>query len=414
MVELLIIADDLTGAIDTGVQLAKQGISTTIIHHPKTNLQKLLDEIDSTVLVFNTESRHIQKQEAAKRVANVVKVSKAKGIKRFYKKTDSTMRGNIGAELDAFLKETGQNSIPFIPAHPKLKRFTKNGYHYIGEQLLHETEFGNDPLEPIKVSFLPHLLQKQSSLEIKSITTSDYDSIPENEGIQVFDCHSEKELEKIGSILFKNDLQNSIAGSAAMCEVLPVLFHLKSDKVNPPKLYEPTLIVNGSLNKISLSQVRYAYEKGIKTITIPLELLYDSKFKKNQSFPFLLAEIQKEIATEHNIILSSSNFQSETHNQNFSESHYEFMSTQIGSVVAAILNELQIGTLVVFGGDTLMRTMNSMDCQYITPKWEILPGVALSLVSLKKSAIHIVTKPGGYGENNVILQLLNYIKKSNL
>ena len=215
-------------------------------------------------------------------------------------------------------------------------------------------------------------------------------------------------------VLFKYDLQNSIAGSAAMCEVLPALFHLPAEKANPPKLLEPALIVNGSLNQISLNQVRYAHENGIKAITIPSELISDSTIKKNELLAFLIAEIQEEIASGHNVILSSSTIQSEIGYKNANENHYEFMSKQIGMVVAAIFYEIKIGNLVVIGGDTLMGIMDSMDCEYITPKWEILPGVAVSLASLKNSAIPIITKPGGYGENNVILQILNYLNKSNL
>ena len=146
MNELLIIADDLTGAIDTGVQLAKQGISTRVIPDPETDIQKRFSQRDEAVLVFNTESRHIHPGKAAERVKNVVKKGLISGIKKFFKKTDSTMRGNIGAELEAFMLETGQRYLAFIPAHPKLKRFTRNGFHYIDEQLLHETEFGRDPL----------------------------------------------------------------------------------------------------------------------------------------------------------------------------------------------------------------------------------------------------------------------------
>lgn len=413
MVELLIIADDLTGAIDTGVQLAKQGICTRVIHNPDTDLNKILDEIDCTVIVFNTESRHISPHEAARRVTKVVKTAKEKGIKRFYKKTDSTMRGNIGAELEVFQKETGQDSIPFIPAHPKLKRFTKDGYQYVGEQLLHETEFGNDPLEPIKISFLPTLLQKQTSLEVKLISISGYDSIPKNNGILVFDCTSEKELEKIGSELLRKNLHNSMAGTAAMCEQLPLLFDLKPEIAELPKLHKPTLLVNGSLNKISRNQIRFAHEKGVKIITIPQKLLSNSDFKSSLHFRKILMDLQEELEAGRNVILSSSDIQNEPNKKNLKEADYDYVSKQIGSIVALLFNELHISSLFVIGGDTLMGIMNRLNCDSIAPKTEILPGVGLSLASFKNNNIHILTKPGGYGDENVIIQIFNHIEESN-
>lgn len=413
MVELLIIADDLTGAIETGVQIAKQGISTRVIHNPDTDLNQIFHEIDSTVIVFNTESRHIDQKEAARRVGQIIKISRERGIKRFYKKTDSTMRGNIGAELQAFREETGQNSIPFIPAHPKLKRFTRKGYHYIGEQLLHETEFGNDPLEPIEISFIPSLLQKQTDLKVSLVGRSGNDSISKNRGILVFDCQSEKELEKIGTVLLKNNLHHSITGSAAMCERLPILFNLKSENSELPKLNMPTLLVNGSLNKISLNQVRFAHEKGVKMITIPEKLLSSSNPKKSPYFKQILTEVQEELHAGRNVILSSSDIQADPNKKNYNGTDYDVVSKQIGSIVAAIFNEVEIRSVCVIGGDTLMGIMNKLNCDSIAPITEILSGVSFSLASIKNQSIQILTKPGGYADKDVIVQIFNVIKESN-
>src|SRR6185436_9848445 len=100
MPRLLIIADDLTGASDVGVQFSRQGIPTLVY----TELGPSLDAFsDYQVIVVNTESRHLDPKEAASRVSATV----AKGIKvgasHFYKKTDSTLRGNIGSELESFM-----------------------------------------------------------------------------------------------------------------------------------------------------------------------------------------------------------------------------------------------------------------------------------------------------------------------
>lgn len=413
MVEILIIADDLTGAIETGVEFAKQGISTRVIHSPDTDLNQILDEIDSTVIVFNTESRHIDQEEAARRVGRVVKISRERGIKRFYKKTDSTMRGNVGAEIEAFQKETGKHAIPFIPAHPKLKRFTKEGHHYIGEQLLHQTEFGNDPFEPIEISFLPGLLQKQTNLKVSLVAGSGYDTLQKNKGILVFDCQSEKELEKIGTALLKNNLHNSIAGSAAMCELLPILFNLKSEKLEIPKLHKPTLLVNGSLNNISLNQVRFADERGIKIITLPKKMLSCSNLKTSQHFSQMLTEVREVIQAGRNVILSSSDIQTEPNKKNYDKNEYKVVSKQIGSIVAEIFSELHMSSLFVIGGDTLMGIMNRLNCDFIAPLTEILPGVGLSMASFQNQSIQILTKPGGYGDKDVIVQIFNVIKESN-
>lgn len=419
MIELLIIADDLTGAIETGVQLAKQGISTKVIPDPETDIQKLFLQSDASVLVFNTESRHIHPKEAAERVRDVVTKAQISGIKLFYKKTDSTMRGNIGAELEAFMLETGQRSLAFIPAHPKLKRFTRNGFHYIDEQLLHETEFGKDPLEPIKISYIPDILNKQTGITINSINPSKSEQIPLDEGILVIDCRSEHDLKITGDFLLNNGLQNVIAGSAAMVEFLPPLLKLKSVKSKTLKLHRQMLVVNGSLNKISLDQVKHASEKGVKMLSIPPGLLSEFNFQKSKKLTYLLSQLKINIEAGHDIILNSTRINksqdiNSSNKLHLTPEHFELISKQIGFIVASILKEFHLNALTVFGGDTLMGIMQAMDCESIEPKLEILPGVALSLATVKNEVIQLVTKAGGYGNNEVIFQILGYMKKSSL
>ena len=48
-----------------------------------------------------------------------------------YKKTDSALRGNIGAERSAVLDGSGEKCLSFIPALPGMNRITVGGVHYI-------------------------------------------------------------------------------------------------------------------------------------------------------------------------------------------------------------------------------------------------------------------------------------------
>ena len=246
MTELLIIADDLTGAIDTGVQLAKQGIKTQVILEPDIDYQMLFHHNNFPVLVVNTESRHIDKLEAAHRIRTIMKAAQIVGIKRYFKKTDSTLRGNIGKELEAFKNSIDQKCLPFIPAHPKLKRYTRNGLHFIGDTLLHKTAFGNDPLEPVEDSHISHMLGKETNLTIGEIKLKYNSTIPEVD-ILVFDCESVEDLQSIVGCLFENNCDHAIAGSAALVEFLPDLLGIEKEDTLISRLKSPFLLINGSL-----------------------------------------------------------------------------------------------------------------------------------------------------------------------
>src|SRR5687767_3306000 len=102
MVKLLVIADDLTGANDAGAQFAGQGISTLVAMVAEFAFD--YRSCDSTVLIISSESRHLNPAEAAARVESLTRRGRELGVSHFYKKTDSTLRGNIGAELEALLR----------------------------------------------------------------------------------------------------------------------------------------------------------------------------------------------------------------------------------------------------------------------------------------------------------------------
>src|SRR6185295_10330652 len=62
MPELLVIADDLTGASDAGVQFARKGISVLVFTNVTCESTTLTTA--HHVIVVNTESRHLQAEEA--------------------------------------------------------------------------------------------------------------------------------------------------------------------------------------------------------------------------------------------------------------------------------------------------------------------------------------------------------------
>lgn len=153
MVKLLIIADDFTGALDTGIQFKKYGICTQVF--TKTRIEDNEINPDTEVLVIDSESRPLTKEEAYLEVLNITKWAISKGIEIIFKKTDSALRGNIGAELKAVADAAGEENLFFMPGYPEIHRITKNGMHYIDGELLENSVFGKDPFEPVKRSYIP-------------------------------------------------------------------------------------------------------------------------------------------------------------------------------------------------------------------------------------------------------------------
>ncbi len=122
--KLAVIADDFTGANDTGVQFSKKGLKTIVVTNTQ-NVENVLEKLD--VLVIDTESRVADKKTAYEKVSETVKTLKSHGFEFIYKKLDSTLRGNIGIEIAAAMDAAGVNLALVAPALPSNGRTTIGG-----------------------------------------------------------------------------------------------------------------------------------------------------------------------------------------------------------------------------------------------------------------------------------------------
>src|SRR4051812_25271798 len=134
--EILVLADDLTGALESGAAFAQRGIEgqVALLKAP---------QIAKRVLVVDTETRHVAASEAASCVTEFAGGAKARLI---YKKTDSTLRGNIRAELDAL---SVRGPVLYVPAYPQLGRTLRHGCLHVHDVPVEQTAFALDPIHPV-------------------------------------------------------------------------------------------------------------------------------------------------------------------------------------------------------------------------------------------------------------------------
>ena len=146
MPKLLIIADDFTGALDAGVQFASLGAKSLVVTEDDYDLSNA-EGLD--VLIYDAETRHITPKEAYQKVYGFVKRADRKKFPYIYKKTDSGLRGNIGAEIAGAMDALGIDEAAFVPAFPAMRRVTRGGVHYVDGVPVAESMFASDPFEPV-------------------------------------------------------------------------------------------------------------------------------------------------------------------------------------------------------------------------------------------------------------------------
>ena len=110
---------------------------------------------DADVVVINSDSRFLSPKEAYDCVLTSAITCKAKGITQFYKKIDSTLRGNIKEEIDALLDALDFSAAIIAPSAPDIKRTVKRGCCFIGDVMIHNSESGKDLLNPVSSSYIP-------------------------------------------------------------------------------------------------------------------------------------------------------------------------------------------------------------------------------------------------------------------
>ena len=159
---LYIIADDLTGATDTGVQFSTKSYKTDVIIYNE-NINNIdLNNINSDILVLDSETREINKATAQKRIIKLLNSINLKNNDIIYKKVDSTLRGNIGIELDEIMNKFDYDLCIFSPSFIDNKRITKNGTLIVENKPLGETEYYEGNLDSKKASYIPNIINEQS------------------------------------------------------------------------------------------------------------------------------------------------------------------------------------------------------------------------------------------------------------
>ena len=413
MIRLMIIADDFTGGLDTGVQFARKGIRTRVVTNWQADYKEAADGCE--VLVVVAETRHIAARQAYDVVFRIVQKSASLNIPYIYKKTDSGLRGNIGAELSAVLDASGAGSLPFLPSMPALKRITKNGVHYIEDVPVAESVFGKDPFEPVTESDVCRIIHMQS--EVPAIKGTP-DQLPAGSGIWVIDAATDEELLSAGKRL--NDLGKLrvMAGCAGFAAVLPDLLGLKKGSV--PKLPEMAFglfVLCGSVNPITQRQLTYAEENGYARVHILPEQKLDPGYFDSGTGRGTLDEWKAMYERQPWLILdandpNSSNAQSAA----YAEAHHmstEEVRCRISGVLGRILPELLESpgnrSLLITGGDTLLECMNHMQVTRMEPLLEVFPGVVLSEFEVGGQKKYVITKSGGFGKETLLCDLKKLI-----
>ncbi|UOQ45505.1 four-carbon acid sugar kinase family protein [Halobacillus salinarum] len=159
--DIVVLCDDLTGANATGVKLSKQGFKTATVIHGLPLPQSGYD-----ALCLDIDSRYAPENQARNRVTAALKESTKNGRAAIYsKRIDSTLRGNIGSEMEAMLEFLGKETVAVVvSSFPDSGRTTIGGFLLVDNIPLQQTDVAQDPVRPLTTSKVEEIIQFQTEL----------------------------------------------------------------------------------------------------------------------------------------------------------------------------------------------------------------------------------------------------------
>jgi uncharacterized protein YgbK (DUF1537 family) len=140
-----VVADDLTGANDSAGRLAQAGLKARVM------LAGLPPQGPwPEALLLNIQSRGLAPSGALAAARQAWLRLGAAQARLRYAKLDSTLRGNLAAEVEGMLAGTGAGEVAFVPAYPAQGRSIRKAELWVQGKRLDKSEYARDPLNPAR------------------------------------------------------------------------------------------------------------------------------------------------------------------------------------------------------------------------------------------------------------------------
>lgn len=435
-----IVADDMTGANDTALQFFLAGAGTRII----LDLQDPPDPPEDAAgtprqaWALTTNSRHEDPNAAEATVRRAVATLRDRfGVDYFYKKVDSTLRGNIAHECLGFLDELEGDCVVVVPAYPLQKRQTVGGYQLVNSVPVERTSIARDPQSPVRSSHIPTLLEQATNAEIvgyiglstvlhgagpilKELT----DRIQQGKKLVVIDATSEEDLDQIALCIEKIQKTARVlpCGSAGLAQALTRRWLQQEDekveRKHPDTRPSPVLIVNGSTSDTTREQALqlienyayYAQNSKLEVFEIPPAQLLGL-----EPVDDLIRAVVAAFGDQNTVMLSTA-LKQESYGKTLqlaadngiTESRMpELIHERLAAVTQAALSGKPV-KLVLTGGETAAYVCRQLDVEVLEVIDQADPSVP---VTIDAKGRWIVTKSGSFGAPESLANIVRFLRE---
>lgn len=414
MPSVLVIADDFTGANDTGVLLKDEGGFEAVSFLSCNDIEKF--HYDKDIFCVNTDTRDKKSQYSYNLIRDITCKFKNR-VKLISKRIDSTLRGNVGSEIDAVLDELGPEYKAIVVAsYPSSGRICLGGYILVNGIPLEKTNVSSDVKTPVKSSNVISIIKSQSKKSIGYISLEDV-----LKGAEFLKGRIEKDSSKIividavsnEDVMVIADACTSLREKVVCVDPGPFTSYLSINRLKSIKAAPyRSLMVIGSITELTRKQLEYF--KGHREVLIynvnVNNLINDFEDELKKALDYM----QKDYENYKYLCITTSLIKAEIES-GISLDVSNIISDRLNKIAKAILDmkDFNIKLVYLSGGDTaqgFLKNINSIAMEIIE---EIIPlAVYGKIIGGQFHGLHVLTKGGLIGDETSMAFIMSTIEKN--
>mgnify|MGYP001942443603 CR=1 FL=1 len=384
-----IVADDFTSAADAAGPFVARGYRSLVSRRANLCINQGVscdeaEPADVDVFSLDSGSRLLSAQDAAS--ATEQSMGKLLFCRLLFKTIDSTLRGNIQAELKATMQialSSGKyDRVVIAPAFPEAGRITRGGVQFVDGLPVSKSSYGRDPVHPVSISTVSDLLDPYFGDPLVIPHAADVSEVmlaQSNTKIFILDAESQQGLTRqVTSIATPERVLwvGSPGLASALADLLPL--KAKPETINKTLKCKRVLILVGSANKVSRDQCAHLANSGAPVMERATGIS-DEDFNtariiclsapaKRNSHP---NKVRDDLVQEAKIAMRSGNFDA----------------------------------VIATGGETMVAFLEALGIDAISLKGELEPGFPYgqSLSGARSPPLTLAMKAGGFGSPAMLL-----------
>ncbi|MFC6764998.1 four-carbon acid sugar kinase family protein [Natrinema soli] len=415
-----VVADDLTGAMDTSQGFAARGYATTVVADPEAKMDEI--EQGAAVLGINTNSRYDSEADAIDAVSTAVGAISSQTI---YKKVDSTLRGNFAGEVDAALSVSGAELALVAPAFPSAGRTTEDGVHYVKGAPVAETEYGDDKKGPTSSSLvdlfksidrpvdnIPLSTLKGGHDEVATAVT---DIVERSSQAPIIICDAVEDTHLATAAEATTDVNALYVGSAGLAEQITVSGANADTHSSVQLLDGAALGIAGSVSKITLEQLDHVSND----VFIQID---GSTLLNGNDLDNIVEQAVQRLRDNQPVVLTAATAAEDVdqtlavgEEQGLTSSEIrEQIATGLATIAAAVLQDETPSGLLLTGGDIAVAVIRELEATAVTLTGEeVEAGIPIgTFADGATSGMPLITKAGGFGSEEAIVNCLDVLSQT--